>query len=92
MATVHIPALLRDLTGGAERVEVEMAAGETLTVREVVARIEAMHPGMELRLLEEDDLAAGLAVFIDGEQAGLKLNAKVRPEDEVFFLPPIAGG
>ncbi|MEE8395632.1 MAG: MoaD/ThiS family protein [bacterium] len=92
MITVVIPALLQDLTANREQVEVEVAAGETLTVREVLARLEKRFPGLEERLLDGEALTPGLAVFIDGEQAGLRLQARVKAGATVFFLAPIAGG
>ncbi|NQT36735.1 MAG: molybdopterin synthase sulfur carrier subunit, partial [Planctomycetes bacterium] len=45
MASVSIPLLLKDVTGGARRVDVE---GRTLA--EVVAALDALHPGIETRL------------------------------------------
>lgn len=87
MATVFIPALLRSYVAGQARVDVE---GET--VRAVVAALDARYPGLQNRLIDGDDLAAGLAVFIDGQQAALGLAARVSPQSELHFLPAIAGG
>ena len=93
MATVYIPAQLRDLTGDAEVLEVTIPQDEHLTVRAVLARLEANHPGLEARLLEADGgLNPYLAVFIDGEQAGLGLSARVKDDQQVYFLTPVAGG
>jgi molybdopterin synthase sulfur carrier subunit len=87
MATVFIPAQLRSLTGGADRVE---AAGES--VREVVASLDAAHPGIAARLQQGDSLAPGLAVSIDGAFTNRGLAAKVGPASEIHFLPAIGGG
>lgn len=92
MATVHIPALLREMAGGAERVEVEIPAGETLTVRQVLERLDNDHRGLLEALLYGDELLPGIAVFIDDHQALMGLRAKVGAENEVRFLPPIVGG
>ncbi|MCZ6472322.1 MAG: MoaD/ThiS family protein [SAR324 cluster bacterium] len=93
MATVHIPSLLRDLTGGAEQLQVDISEGERITVREVLDGLEQRFPGMRARLLDaQGELAPHLAVFIDGEQAGMGLMAKVGAENDLFFLAPIVGG
>ena len=93
MATVFIPSLLRDLTGNAEQVQVEIPDGETLSVRKVLELLEERYPGMSARLLDEKgDLVPHLAVFIDGESAGMGLTAKIGPHNELFFLAPIVGG
>ncbi len=92
MATVHIPSLLRGLTGGADEAEVDIPPGETLTVREVLGRLEQHFPGLTARLVAGEEFVPGIAVFIEGEQAGMGLLAKVRPADNLFFLAPIVGG
>ena len=94
MTTVHIPSLVRDLTGGAEQVDVDLAPDEKLAVREVLVRLEERFPGLAGRLLDQEsgELVPGLAVFIDGEPAGMGLLAKVGRQDSLFFLAPIVGG
>jgi hypothetical protein len=94
MATVHIPSLLRELTQNAEQVEVDIPPGEKMSVREVLDRLDERFPGIKARLLDETsgELVPELAVFIDGEPAGLGLLAKVQQEDAIFFLAPIVGG
>jgi molybdopterin synthase sulfur carrier subunit len=87
MATVFIPPQLRDLTGGAAQAEV--AAG---SLRNVIAQLEAQHPGIAARLADGDHLAAGLAVSIDGVMTTRGLLEKIDPESEVHFLPAIGGG
>jgi molybdopterin converting factor small subunit len=87
MATVHIPAAMRKLTGGAARLAV---SGETLG--EVIETLEVACPGLRSRLVEGEKLRPGLAVFIDGETPSGGLRAKVAPEAEIYFAPAIAGG
>lgn len=87
MATVFIPAQLRSLAGGADRVE---AAGEN--VRQVIASLEAAHPGLGASLQRDDALTPGLAVSIDGVFTNRGLAAKVGPASEIHFLPAIGGG
>jgi molybdopterin synthase sulfur carrier subunit len=87
MATVIIPALLRKLTGGRERV---VAAGKNL--REVIADLDRQFPGMREQLVEGDDLKPSVAVSIDGEVGASGLLERVRAESEIHFLPAIGGG
>ena len=92
MATVHIPSLLRDLTGGAEAVDVPVAEGQQIAVEELLRRLDARFPGFSERLLYRGDLMPGIAVFVDGAQGHMKLKEKLGPASQVHFLPPIAGG
>jgi molybdopterin converting factor small subunit len=87
MATIWIPPLLRDLTGGLDQVT---AAGAT--VRELVQALDARFPGIRARLCDGDLLRPGLAVFVDSCSAPLGLAQPVGPASEVHFLPQIAGG
>jgi molybdopterin synthase sulfur carrier subunit len=88
MPVVHIPASLRQLTGGRDRFDV---AGETL--RQVFASLEAQCPGISARLFEGDTLRSDIAVAIDGtihEEGGL--TQRVAPDAEIYLVPPIGGG
>lgn len=87
MATVFIPNMLRELTAGVERVEVEGA-----TLRQVIAALESAYPALVGRLRMEDGITPGLAVSIDGAFSSRGLLAKVGPTSEVHFLPAIGGG
>lgn len=87
MAVVFVPSLLRDLTGGADRVEVAGA-----TVRQVVQNLEAQFPGMRERLVDGETLSPRVAVAVDGHVTRLGLLERVGPSSEVHFLPAISGG
>lgn len=87
MPTVIVPALLRQLTNGQERVSVR---GTTL--RQVVEDLERQFPAIKKHLIEDDDLKSGIAVSIDGEMAVGGLLDPVKETSEVFFLPAIGGG
>ncbi|MBI2885608.1 MAG: MoaD/ThiS family protein [Chloroflexi bacterium] len=87
MAIVYIPALMRGLTGGAEKVTVP---GSSL--RQVIHNLEAVYPGMQARLLQGDDLSPALSVAVDGEVVRLGLLAPVGEQSEVHFLPAMSGG
>jgi molybdopterin synthase sulfur carrier subunit len=87
MATVWIPSLLRQLTGGRERVPV---AGST--VGQLIEQLDAMYPGLGARLSDGDTLRPGLAVVVDGQVATLGQAQPVAQNSEVHFLPAIGGG
>jgi molybdopterin synthase sulfur carrier subunit len=87
MATVYIPSLVRDLTGGADPVTV--AGGN---VRELLERLETKYPGMRRRLCDGEQLRRGLAVVVDGQWSAAGLEQVVGPASEVHFVPAIAGG
>jgi sulfur-carrier protein len=87
MATVWIPPLMRELTGGLERVTVQ---GEK--VRELVDALDARYPGIKARLVEDGELRLGIVLTVDGVANRQGLRAKVRPDSEVHFVPAIGGG
>jgi molybdopterin synthase sulfur carrier subunit len=87
MPTVIVPALLRKLTDGKERVAVRGA-----TVRQVVEDLERQFPGIEPHLIEDGDLKPGISVSIDGEMGIGGLLDPVKETSEIYFLPAIGGG
>lgn len=87
MATVWIPSLLRDLTGGQE-----IATVDGGTVAQVIDSLERLHPGFRERLCTGDVLRTGMAVVVDTEVARLGLQQPVSDKSEVHFLPAIGGG
>ena len=87
MATVTIPLLLEDVTGGARRADVQ---GRTLA--EIVAALEAIHPGIEARVLSGDKLSPTVAVTVDGRIAAGGLATPVGPQSEICILPSFGGG
>src|SRR6185369_12531033 len=64
MPVVWIPALLRSITDGQDRVS---ASGATLA--DIIADLDAQYPGMRERLCEGAHLRPGLAAVIDGDVA-----------------------
>ena len=87
MPVVWIPPLMRDVTGGQERVAVP---GER--VRELVAALEARFPGIEDRLSQDGRLRPGIVVAVDGVSSVQGLRQRVREDSEVHFIPGISGG
>jgi sulfur-carrier protein len=87
MATVVIPAQLRKLTGGKDRV---IAQGRN--VGQLIADLERQFPGFKDQLLENGDVKPSIAVSIDGEMGTGGVLDPVGESSEVFFLPAIGGG
>jgi len=87
MSVVWIPALLRPLTAGQDRVA---ATGHTLA--HIIDDLEARYPGLRDRLCETMNLRAGLAAVIDGNVARHGLDEPVGEASEVHFVHAIGGG
>ena len=87
MATVFIPSLMRNVTGGKDRVEVE---GDNL--RQIVDNLERDYPGMRALLVQAGDIADGIALAVNGEPSEIGLLMEVPEGGEVQILPAIAGG
>lgn len=87
MPVVWIPALMRDLTGGQEHLEVPGA-----TVQEVIENLEQRCPGMLGRLMENGALRPGINVVVDGVVSRKRLRHRLAESSEVHFLPAISGG
>ena len=87
MVVVIIPTALRGLTNGADRVE-----ADGTTIRRLIADLDRQYPGFQARVLEEDALAAGLSVAVDGNLVSRGLWEPVPDGAEVAFVPAISGG
>ena len=72
MALVFIPSLMRNLTEGKDRVEVE---GRTL--RQVVNNLDAIYPGIKELVVENDRVRPGLALAVDGVVSATGLMGEV---------------
>ena len=87
MPVVWIPALLRDLIGGKEKLTVP---GET--VRQVIEAMDARYPGIMARLCEEGRLRPNIAVVVDGIASRERLRHRLTEASEVHFVLAISGG
>ena len=88
--TVSIPTVLRTLTGGESKVEVE---GNT--VGEVLSALEAAHPGLRSRVLEDDGaIKRFMNVFVDDDDVRYLegLDTKVSDGASVTIFQAVAGG
>ena len=87
MPVIWIPALLRDLTAGKERVTVP---GRTL--RHAIDELEMCYPGLKARLFEADQLRPDISVVVDGAVTHLRLRQPLSENSEVHLLSAISGG
>ncbi|GGI07824.1 MoaD/ThiS family protein [Egicoccus halophilus] len=90
MPTVRIPTPLRKLTDGQSEVAVE---GDDL--RTVVGNLDAAHPGLGDRLLDENgQLRRFVNVFVRDEDVRFQdgLDTRVEERDTVSIVPAVAGG
>ena len=87
MATVWIPSLLRDITGGKALVNVPGR-----TVGQVIDALEDAHPGIKKRLCQGDQIDPAVTVSVDGRVAPLGLMETVGEHGEVHLLPALSGG
>jgi molybdopterin synthase sulfur carrier subunit len=87
MATVYIPEPLQPLSRGEKQVTIKAT-----TVRQVIARLEALYPGMEDALVEDGDLKPHIAVAVDGEVSVLGVVEPVGADSEVHFIAALGGG
>ncbi len=88
--TVRIPTPLRKITGGSDEVKIE---GSNIT--EVLAALEAAHPGIKERICEEDGkLRKFVNLYVNDEDIRFKDNMEtaLKDGDELSIVPAIAGG
>ena len=89
MTVVRIPPTLRAETAGAREVE---ASGRT--VRELLDDLMGRFPTLRSQLLEQDDLAPFVNVYVEGEDVRTLdgLETPVREGATIILLPAMAGG
>jgi sulfur-carrier protein len=86
---VRIPTILRTYTGGEKAV-----TGEGATLAALLDDLEANHPGIRERLIENEDLRRFVNVYINDEDVRFigGLEATLADGDQVVVLPAVAGG
>ncbi len=89
MATVRIPPTLRSEVAGARQVEANGA-----TIAEILADLTANYPSLGKQLLESDEIAPFVNVYVDNEDVRTLdgLATAVSEDSTVILLPAMAGG
>jgi molybdopterin synthase sulfur carrier subunit len=86
---VRIPTILRTYTGGAKSVW-----GDGGSLSELIDNLEAAHPGIKGRLVDEGDLRRFVNVYVNDEDVRFTggLETTLDDGDQVVVLPAVAGG
>ena len=89
MTRVRIPPTLRPEVGGERQVEAEGG-----TVRELLDDLMGRFPGLREQLVEQDELAPFVNVYVEGEDVRTLdgLDTAVEVGSTVILLPAMAGG
>jgi len=91
--TVRVPTILRTYTDGASEVSVEAAEGATLS--DVLTALEAAHPGIAARVLDDAGaLRRFVNVYVGDEDVRFTegLATPVASGTTVSVIPAVAGG
>ncbi len=88
-ATIRIPPTLRAEVGGERQV-----AAEGATVREVLDDLMERFPALRAQLVEDDDIAPFVNVYVEGEDVRTLdgMDTPVQTGATVILLPAMAGG
>ena len=86
---VRIPTILRTFTSGEKAVQ-----GDGSTLLQVIDDVEARHPGLKNRLVDDDNLRRFVNVYVNDEDVRFAggLGAPTADGDVVVVLPAVAGG
>ena len=89
MSRVRIPPQLRGEVGGEREVPAEGG-----TVRELLDDLMSRFPGLRSQLVEDDDIAPFVNVYVEGEDVRTLdgLDTPVEHGGTVILLPAMAGG
>ncbi len=88
--TVRIPTPLRRMTGGADKVELDVA-----DLSQMIDTLESDYPGFKERLLDEDgELRYFVNIYVNGEDIRFDqgLRTAIKSGDEISIVPAVAGG
>jgi len=92
MKTIKLLATASDIVG-TRRLTVPFEDGDT--VRDLIHSIHKVSPALSAKLLDENgDLSPLIHIYVRGRNAEWigGLAAVIRDRDEVFIVPPMAGG
>ena len=89
MTTIRIPPTLRPEVGGERQVPAHGG-----TVRELLDDLMSRFPGLRHQLVDEDEIAPYVNVYVEGEDVRTLegLETEVHDGSTVILLPAMAGG
>ena len=88
--TVRIPTPLPRMTGGADKVELDVA-----DLSQMIDTLESDYPGFKERLLDEEgELRYFVNIYVNGEDIRFDqgLRTSIKSGDEISIVPAVAGG
>jgi sulfur-carrier protein len=89
--TLRVPTILRSLTGGAAEVSVDGAG----TLAELIEKVDAEHPGIRGRVLDDDGkLRRFVNVYVGEDDVRFAQGLETPTPDgvTVSIIPAVAGG
>lgn len=90
MIRVFLPSQLDDYTAGQRELSIEIVQGSTL--RDVIAELESLYPGIAFRVVDEHGrIRRHIAMFV-GEVMVWELSVPVAPNDRVQIVGALSGG
>ncbi len=87
---VRIPTPLRRMTGGKDKVELDV-----VDLSQMIDQLESDYPGFKERLLDEEgELRYFVNIYVNGEDIRFDagLNTAIKSGDEISIVPAVAGG
>ena len=87
MPRVWMSPLLETFSDGIEFVDVRDG-----TISQIIDQLDAKFSGIKSVLVNDGDIFPGVAVLVDGFDAGFGMFQKVDSDSEIYFLPAIGGG
>jgi sulfur-carrier protein len=89
--TLRVPTILRSLTGGTAELQVDGAA----TLAELIDKVDAEHPGIRGRVLDDDGkLRRFVNVYVGEDDVRFAQGLETPTPDgvTVLIIPAVAGG
>lgn len=91
MKNLKLFATLRDVVG-APSISVPFEEG---TVRDLISAIRQVNPVLAAKIVDDQGELTGLVhIFVEGRNIDWLqgLDTPIRPADDLFLIPPVAGG
>ena len=87
--SVRVPTILRSYTG-----EQKAVTADGATLAALIDDLDAHHPGIKDRLIEDSTLRRFVNVYVNDEDVRFigGLDAEISDGDQVVVLPAVAGG
>lgn len=92
---IKIPAVLRDLAGGASLLDLEIAGESRVALADIFGKLAATHPGIRDRTLDEQGaIRPHVNVFVNAVNVkdGDGLATLIQDHDEIQILAAVSGG